>query len=181
MSQTITTRQNQRPLGTIPHSSSHRFKVARKNAHHDHLRLFAEQTPTVQGGKFSVVSMFSGCGGMDLGFHGGFTSLGREYDVLPFEVIWANEHNKAACRTYQKNLGVDIKCEDVWTAMDSIPEQADVLIGGFPCQDVSVNGKREGVNGKRTGLYKAMIQGIKRAMPKIFIAVRGLRRPRIFR
>ena len=125
--------------------------------------------------KFSVVSMFSGCGGMDLGFHGGFSIFGREYDLLPFEVMWANEHNKAACRTYQKNLGVAIRCEDVWTAIDSIP-RADVLIGGFPCQDVSVNGKREGVNGKRTGLYKAMIEGTKRAKPKVFVAenVRGL-------
>ena len=143
----------------------------------------SEGTDLIAGGKFpaamrkfSVVSMFSGCGGMDLGFHGGFALLGREYDVLPFEVIWANEHNKAACRTYRKNLGVEIKCEDVWTALDSIPDCADVLIGGFPCQDVSVNGKREGVNGKRTGLYKAMIEGIKRAKPKVFVAenVKGL-------
>jgi DNA (cytosine-5)-methyltransferase 1 len=126
--------------------------------------------------KYSVVSMFSGCGGMDLGFHGGFTLFGREYDLLPFEVIWANEHNPAACRTYRRNLGVEIKCEDVWTALSSIPDRADVLIGGFPCQDVSVNGKRKGVNGKRTGLYKAMIEGIKRAKPKVFVAenVKGL-------
>jgi DNA (cytosine-5)-methyltransferase 1 len=126
--------------------------------------------------KFSVVSMFSGCGGMDLGFKGGFALLGRDYDPLPFEIVWANEHNQAACRTYRKNLGVEIRCEDVWTALDSIPAQADVLIGGFPCQDVSVNGKREGVNGKRTGLYKAMIEGIKRAKPKVFVAenVKGL-------
>jgi DNA (cytosine-5)-methyltransferase 1 len=113
---------------------------------------------------------------MDLGFHGDFTFLGRKYDALPFDVIWANELNPAACRTYRKNLGVEIKCEDVWTAIDTIPQQADILIGGFPCQDVSVNGKRQGVNGKRTGLYKAMIEGIKRAKPKIFIAenVKGL-------
>jgi len=138
--------------------------------------LIAAQKPPGAMRKFSVVSMFSGCGGMDLGFHGGFALFGREYDHLPFEVIWANEHNKAACRTYRKNLGVKIKCEDVWAAIDSIPEHADVLIGGFPCQDVSVNGKREGVNGKRTGLYKAMIEGIKRAKPKVFVAenVKGL-------
>jgi len=138
--------------------------------------LFTNQAPPRSQRKFTVVSMFSGCGGMDLGFHGGFTLFGRDYDLLPFEVIWANEHNEAACRTYRKNLGVDIKCEDVWTAIDSIPQQADVLIGGFPCQDVSVNGKRVGVNGKRTGLYKAMIEGIRRVKPKVFVAenVKGL-------
>jgi DNA (cytosine-5)-methyltransferase 1 len=113
---------------------------------------------------------------MDLGFHGDFTFLGRKYDRLPFDVIWANELNPAACRTYRKNFGVEIKCEDVWGAIDTIPQQADILVGGFPCQDVSVNGKRQGVNGKRTGLYKAMIEGIKRAKPKVFIAenVKGL-------
>lgn len=141
-----------------------------------HLNLFADGHDERPEGRFSVVSMFSGCGGMDLGFHGDFTFLGRRYDPLPFDVIWANELNPAACRTYRKNLGVQITCDDVWAAIESIPRQADVLIGGFPCQDVSVNGKRQGVNGKRTGLYKAMIEGIKRTKPKIFIAenVKGL-------
>lgn len=179
MSETTTKGQNERLLTKLPHTTatlSHHSRMARNTTHHAQPRLFTDQPPTITEGKFSVVSMFSGCGGMDLGFHGGFTVFNREYDSLPFEVIWANEHNAAACRTYRKNLDVDIKCEDVWTAMDSIPKQADVLIGGFPCQDVSVNGKREGVNGKRTGLYKAMIEGIRRANPKIFVAenVKGL-------
>jgi len=179
MSETTTKPQNLRLQTKIPvghRRSAHLAKTAKITTHHDHLRLFPDQTPTVPEGKFSVVSMFSGCGGMDLGFHGGFSVCGREFELLPFEVIWANEHNAAACRTYRKNLGVEIKCEDVWTALDSIPEQADVLIGGFPCQDVSVNGKRLGVNGKRTGLYKAMIEGIKKVKPKVFVAenVKGL-------
>lgn len=163
----------------MPHNGAkviEHSRITRTATHHEHLRLFADPITPVQAGKFTVVSMFSGCGGMDLGFRGGFTSLGHDYDLLPFQVIWANEHNLAACRTYRKNLGVEIKCEDVWTAMESLPEHADVLIGGFPCQDVSVNGKREGVNGKRTGLYKAMIEGIKKTRPKIFVAenVKGL-------
>lgn len=51
-----------------------------------------------------------------------------------------------------------------------MPESADVLVGGFPCQDISVNGKRTGVNGARSGLYKAMIEAIKRTRPKVFVA-----------
>jgi DNA (cytosine-5)-methyltransferase 1 len=137
--------------------------------------LFAIQ-PRPSRRVYKVVSMFSGCGGMDLGFHGGFHAFGRNYEALPFEVVWANEHNPAACRTYKKNFGIEIKCDDVWSAMESLPREADVLIGGFPCQDVSVNGKREGVNGKRTGLYRAMIEGIRRTNPKVFVAenVKGL-------
>jgi DNA (cytosine-5)-methyltransferase 1 len=123
---------------------------------------------------YSVVSMFSGCGGMDLGFLGGFKIFKRTYSCLPFRIVWANELNPAACKTYRRNVGADIYCADVWDAIDSMPKQTDVLIGGFPCQDISVNGKRAGVNGKRTGLYKAMLEGIKRTNPKIFVAEHSL-------
>lgn len=52
----------------------------------------------------------------------------------------------------------------------------DVLIGGFPCQDISVNGKGAGVNGARSGLYRAMVEAIRQTKPKIFVAenVKGL-------
>jgi DNA (cytosine-5)-methyltransferase 1 len=120
--------------------------------------------------EYTVVSMFSGCGGMDLGFTGGFDVFGRTYARLPFRIVWANEHNAKACATYRRNLGKEITCCDVWDAMESLPEQADVLIGGFPCQDISLNGKRAGANGKRSGLYRAMIEAIKRTKPKVFVA-----------
>ncbi len=57
-----------------------------------------------------------------------------------------------------------------------MPAQADVIIGGFPCQDISVNGLRKGVAGVRSGLYKAMVESVRRLRPKIFIAenVKGL-------
>src|SRR6266851_211006 len=124
----------------------------------------------------TLVSMFSGCGGMDLGFLAGYKFLGRPYRRLPFRIVWANAHTPAACRTYRRNVGPDIICDDVWKAIDTLPGQTDVLIGGFPCQDISVNGKRVGVNGKRTGLYKAMLEAIKRTRPKVFVAenVKGL-------
>lgn len=130
----------------------------------------------VSQGKYSVISMFSGCGGMDLGFSGNFEVFGRKFPALPFEIVWANDLNPHACNTYRRNLKHKIHCGDVWTMLDSLPERADVLIGGFPCQDISVNGKRAGVNGKRTGLYKAMLEAIRRTRPKVFVAenVKGL-------
>ncbi|MHB1938952.1 MAG: DNA cytosine methyltransferase [Acidobacteriaceae bacterium] len=124
----------------------------------------------------TVVSMFSGCGGLDFGFLGGFEVFQRRYKRLPFKIVWANEHNEAACRTYRRNVG-EIHNEDVWFAFESMPLEADVVVGGFPCQDISVNGKRAGVvDGKRSSLYKAMIEGIKRTRPKVFVAenVKGL-------
>jgi DNA (cytosine-5)-methyltransferase 1 len=123
-----------------------------------------------EGNKHTVVSMFSGCGGMDLGFTGGFEVFGRRYRSLPFEIVWANDLNAEACKTYRRNLGHDIHRGDVWSLIDTMPDRADVLIGGFPCQDISVNGKRAGVNGARSGLYKAMVEAIKRLKPKVFVA-----------
>lgn len=120
--------------------------------------------------KISVVSLFSGCGGMDLGFVGGFEFLGKSYPRTQFDIIWSNELNPAACRTYRKNISSDIIEGDIWDHIDAIPESADVVIGGFPCQDISINGKGVGVNGSRSGLYRAMVEVVSRVRPKIFVA-----------
>lgn len=124
----------------------------------------------------SVISLFSGCGGMDLGFQGGFVFLGHHYKHLPFKVIWACEINEAACRTYRRNVSKHIRQGDIWDLIDDLPSKADVVIGGFPCQDISVNGKGAGIAGKRSGLYRAMVEAVERTKPKIFVAenVKGL-------
>ena len=126
--------------------------------------------------KNTVVSLFSGCGGMDLGFKGGFKFLEKSYSKNPFDLIWANELNEAACRTYRKNIGSHIHAGDVWGLIDRLPSAADVIIGGFPCQDISVNGKGAGISGKRSGLYMAMVEAVARIRPRLFVAenVKGL-------
>jgi DNA (cytosine-5)-methyltransferase 1 len=114
---------------------------------------------------------------MDLGFRGGFEVFGRNYEALPFEVIWANDISPAACRTYRRNLADVIIEGDIWQQLSKLPKRADVVVGGFPCQDVSINGKLAGVNGgTRSGLYRAMIEVITRCKPKVFVAenVKGL-------
>lgn len=125
---------------------------------------------------YSVVSLFSGCGGMDLGFLGGFKFHKSRYTKQPFKFVWANEINKAACETYQFNLGKHIREGDIWENIHSLPDSADVVIGGFPCQDISINGKGAGIVGKRSGLYKAMLKVVDTVKPKIFVAenVKGL-------
>lgn len=126
--------------------------------------------------KITVVSLFSGCGGLDLGFVGGFKFLGKQYGQNRFDIIWANEINSAACRTYRKNIGNHVVEGDIWNAIHELPKRADVVIGGFPCQDISVNGKGAGVDGKRSGLYRAMVEVVSRIRPKVFVAenVKGL-------
>jgi DNA (cytosine-5)-methyltransferase 1 len=113
---------------------------------------------------------------MDLGFHGGFSIFGKEYSRLPFDVVWANDVNPEACKTYRRNLGKNIHFGNIWDLLATLPKRIDVLIGGFPCQDVSINGKGAGAEGKRSGLYKAMIAAIRHVRPKMFVAenVKGL-------
>jgi len=128
--------------------------------------------------KHGVVSMFSGCGGMDLGFLGDFEFMGKKYAKNPFQILWANDLNKAACRTYKENLKHDIYQGSVWDVLNTLPDpnDVDVVIGGFPCQDISVNGKGKGITGERSGLYRAMVQVVDTLRPKVFIAenVKGL-------
>lgn len=125
--------------------------------------------------RFEVVSLFSGCGGMDLGFGGGFEVFGKSYAPLPFDIVWANDANSAACETYRQNLG-EIHCGDIREFVRQTPERADVVIGGFPCQDISINGLRKGVSGDRSGLYRTMVEVVARCKPKLFVAenVKGL-------
>jgi DNA (cytosine-5)-methyltransferase 1 len=124
----------------------------------------------------TVVSLFSGCGGMDLGFLGGFEFLGKKYRKTNFNIIWANEISAAACNTYRSNIGGHIIEGDIRDSIAALPKSADVVIGGFPCQDISINGKMEGINGKRSGLYTFLVEAVKKIQPKMFIAenVKGL-------
>ena len=74
-----------------------------------------------------VVSLFSGAGGLDLGFK-----------KAGHEIIWANDLYKDAVDTYRENLGDHIVFEDITKIdADKIPD-CDIVIGGFPCQGFSV-------------------------------------------
>lgn len=130
------------------------------------------------GNNFGLVSLFSGCGGMDLGFRGGFFSNGHHYSRLPFSLKWANDINAAACHTFAKNLKHPIHEGDIWQLLDTLPKASstDIVIGGFPCQDISINGKRAGIDGARSGLYRAMVEVVQRLKPRAFVAenVKGL-------
>lgn len=125
---------------------------------------------------YNLVTLFSGCGGLDLGFLGGFTIFGKKYSKNPFNIIWANDFFKQAAETYRYNIGDHIHYEDI-TLIDkgSLPK-ADIVLGGFPCQDFSVAGKRQGTSVKRGRLYLQLRDTIKELKPKIFVAenVEGL-------
>jgi len=135
--------------------------------------------------KYSIVSLFSGCGGLDLGFSGGFEFLGKKYSKRNFETIWANDFDESSCQTYRKYFNHDIVCGDIVKILKKkhsrmfdqpLPQKADVVLGGFPCQDFSHAGKREGFNGRRGLLYQSMMKVVEKTRPVLFVAenVKGL-------
>ncbi len=119
-----------------------------------------------------VMSMFSGCGGLDIGL------IMAPHHALDFEVAWANDYVPSACDTYERNLHHDISREDVWRADFSRTPDCDVIVGGFPCQDFSQLGKRRGF-GKEDGrglLYTRIVDAIAEKRPLAFLCenVKGL-------
>lgn len=120
--------------------------------------------------RITVASLFSGCGGMDLGLIGGFDFLGTHYHKTGFEIVWANEINPAACKTYRENFGDYIIEGDISEHINSLPSPVDIVVGGFPCQDISINGKMLGVKGQRSCLYTYIVEAVKKSAPKVFIA-----------
>ncbi len=173
-----------------------------------------------------VMSLFSGGGGMDIGFDGGFECLKKSINtnIYPswisaengstvcvkrtgFKTVFANDilqSAKSAWVSYFKNHIED--AEDIYRVESIVdivkrvkdgkeyfPKNIDVVIGGFPCQDFSVSGKRKGFNSEKSHngkkiaagqpteenrgqLYMWMREVISIVQPKVFVAenVKGL-------
>lgn len=107
--------------------------------------------------KPKVVSLFSGCGGLDLGFK-----------QSGYNIIWANDILKDACETYRFNIGDHIFCDDIIRIDKNIIPKADIVIGGPPCQSFSLVGKRNPKD-DRSNLVWSYLEVLERVKPKVFI------------
>jgi len=146
-------------------SSNHKKIILRNKNNSYPWSIFGKKTLSENKCQFTHVSLFSGCGGFDLGFL-----------QAGFRTIFANDINHDACKTFRLNLG-EIYEEDIRTI--TLPKKIyrpDVLTAGFPCQPFSNAGSRKGTDDARGTLYQTAIDIIKKLKPKsiVFENVRGI-------
>ncbi len=107
----------------------------------------------------NVISLFSGAGGLDLGFK-----------KAGFNILWANEYDKTIWETYEKNHNIPLDKRDIRNiSSDDIPE-CDGIIGGPPCQSWSEAGAQRGIEDNRGKLFYEFIRILKDKRPKFFVA-----------
>ena len=100
-------------------------------------------------------SLFTGVGGFDLGF-----------ERAGMECVWQVEFDKACQNVLRKHWSETELFDDVRTVGKHNLKPVDVICGGFPCQDVSIAGKRAGLAGERSGLWSEFARIIDELEPK---------------
>jgi len=114
-----------------------------------------------------IGSLFSGYGGLDLAVS----------SVIGGEVVWHCEWDDAPSKILERNFPGVPNYRDVTKVDFTQVEKVDVLTGGFPCQDLSIAGKRAGLkDGTRSGLWSEFARAIEELQPKLVVIenVRGL-------
>ena len=119
---------------------------------------------------YSVVSYFCGCGGLDLGFRGGFKYHDEDYPTLPFNILEAYDNEPRCIETYNDYFGAGHAfVKDLATINPQEVSKADILIGGFPCQEFSSCGPLGGLESERGRLYQTLIAYMNTHKPKIVV------------
>ena len=108
-----------------------------------------------------IISLFSGCGGLDLGF-----------EKAGYEIPVANEFDKTIWSTFKVNHPNTKLIEgDIRNISDEdFPDNIDGIIGGPPCQSWSEAGAQRGINDDRGKLFYEYIRILKKKQPKFFLA-----------
>jgi DNA (cytosine-5)-methyltransferase 1 len=112
-----------------------------------------------------IVSLFSGCGGLDLGL----IQAGHE-------IIWANDIFTEAIETYRYNIGSHINECDIKKIPSSAIPNCDVIVGGFPCQGFSIANMKRNTSDLRNQLYREMVRIVRDKQPMFFVGenVKGM-------
>ncbi len=114
--------------------------------------------------EFTAISLFAGAGGLDMGF-----------ERAGFRTIWANDFESDACKTHENWSTAKVVCSDVAKVDAADIPDADIMLGGFPCQGFSLSGPRK-IDDSRNVLYKHYVRIVKAKKPKMFVGenVKGL-------
>ena len=107
----------------------------------------------------NVVSLFSGCGGLDLGFHN-----------AGFNIIYANDNDKTVWKTFESNLNLTIDKRSITDINSNEIPDAIGIIGGPPCQSWSLAGSMKGTQDKRGQLFYEYVRVIKDKKPIFFVS-----------
>ena len=114
---------------------------------------------------YTHASLFSGCGGFDLGFR-----------QAGFRTVFANDIDFDACETYRLNLGEITEGDIREISVPKLRKRLDVLTAGFPCQPFSNAGSRKGLKDVRGTLFQTAIDTVGKLKPRavVFENVRGI-------
>jgi DNA (cytosine-5)-methyltransferase 1 len=114
----------------------------------------------MRGEKMKIISLFSGAGGLDLGF-----------EKAGFDIAMANEYDKTIWATYEKNHTAPLIKGDIRDIKETdFPDKVDGIIGGPPCQSWSEAGALRGIDDDRGKLFFDYIRILKDKQPKFFLA-----------
>ena len=110
-------------------------------------------------------SLFAGIGGFELGAQWAF-----EAADIPHKVLFQVEQNKFCQKVLKKHWPDTQIFDDVRAVGRHNLPDVDILMGGFPCQDISVAGHKKGIiNGKKSGLWFEMLRIISELRPRIAV------------
>ena len=104
----------------------------------------------------TVGSLFAGIGGIELGFK-----------KAGFEILWANEIDKNACKTYKLNHSNTLYECDIKDLDEKEVKKVDIITAGFPCQAFSIAGYQKGFNDDRGNIYFEILRFIDEIEPKV--------------
>ena len=150
------------------------------------------------------LSLFSGCGGIDIGLHGNFKTNSKfllnknknKYTFLPqtkFKTVFANDIKKSSYNFWKKNIIKDHSIFRLGSIVDLVkehkkkggifPSNIDILTGGFPCQDFSVSGLRRGFKSHKSHLNNYNIINKNETRGKLYLWMKEvikITKPKIF-
>ena len=138
-------------------------KVRKESSRRSELRASTDRS-------ISTVSFFCGCGGLDLGFRGNARFKHHSFTKTVFDFLAAYDHDAKAVETYRLNIDDKVAVKDLSSFDPAEMPKADVLIGGFPCQDFSSCGPQAGLNSERGRLYRSLICYMSYHKPLVVIA-----------